>query len=420
MRLDPGNQNYLQDIVSSGLCVGCGLCQGLFGAETVRLAENNYDYFTPLQLKPLSREQRVLLSRCCPAVIVRKEGDATGEDPVWGPCRESIFAHACDPEIRFLGSSGGVVTAICVHLLEQGLADFILHVGASAENPLHNELKVSRCREEVLACAGSRYAPSAPLAGIGEMLDAPGRFAFVGKPCDVAALRQLGRHDSRVGEKVVAMLSFMCAGVPSLRGTYQVLEKFQVEPQQVASFRYRGEGWPGFTTAVLKDGAEHRMRYEESWGTILNRHLLLRCKICPDGSGEYADIVGADAWEGRSDGYPDFAERDGRSLVVARTVTGEELLRSCLHGGTLEMTGTVGLSDISAMQPYQANRKLNLLSRLCAMKVLGNPVPKYDDGTLLRAARRSSLAAHCKAFLGMLRREIKRKKMPEIVGGKGA
>src|SRR3712207_7050821 len=38
-----------------------------------------------------------------------------------------------------------------------------------------------------------------------------------------------------------------------------------------------------------------------------------RCKICPDGTGEFADIVCADAWYGK-DGYPDFAEREGRSL----------------------------------------------------------------------------------------------------------
>jgi coenzyme F420 hydrogenase subunit beta len=37
------------------------------------------------------------------------------------------------------------------------------------------------------------------------------------------------------------------------------------------------------------------MSYADSWGGILSRHVQFRCKICPDGTGGFADVVCADA-----------------------------------------------------------------------------------------------------------------------------
>lgn len=414
MGFDQNDINLLSHIVESGLCVGCGLCAGLFGEDTVTLEKNNQDYFTPVELKPLTREQRMLLSQVCPGICVKHTGDTTKNHPLWGPILHLSIAHASDSQIRYLGSSGGVISALSIYLLEAGLVDFILHIGTSLVNPLLNEIKVSRSREDVLSCAGSRYSPSAPLVTIGEMLNQAERFAFVGKPCDVAALRQLGRHDARVHEKVVVMLSFMCAGVPTLNGTTEILKQFGAEPHQVASFRYRGEGWPGFTKAVMKDGTIHQMSYEDSWGNILNRHLLLRCKICSDGTGEFADIVGADAWVGRDDGYPDFAEHDGRSLVFIRTEAGKQIFESCLKNGAVIKVSNTNLELVERMQPYQASRKKLILSRLIAMRVVGHCVPNYNITLLMRATLCAGLLKHLKSFIGMLLRELKRKSQTKI------
>lgn len=408
MALDPRDPGFLSAVVRSGLCMGCGLCEGLFGADAVRLAADGAGHLAPRQSAPLTQAQRSLLARLCPGLVVRHE-DGSRHHPLWGPCLEASVSHAVDPETRFRGSSGGVLTAVCIHLLEAGLADFVMQIGASSGDPLSNEVKISRSRAEILVNAGSRYAPSAPLALIDRMLNSPGRFVFVGKPCDVAALRRLGREDRRVGERVVAMLSFMCAGVPGRRGSEEILERFGVAGKKVASFRYRGEGWPGFIRAVLEDGTEHRMSYEQGWGTILNRHLPLRCKICVDGTGEFADMVGADAWHGRPDGFPDFGERDGRSLILARTETGRRLLELCVQGGALAPATPISLRDIEGMQPYQVNRRVGLLARLLALRLVGSAVPSYDKMALLRSALRGGPLLQLRSFLGMMRRELARK-----------
>ena len=62
------------------------------------------------------------------------------------------------------------------------------------------------------------------------------------------------------------MLSFFCAGVPSVRGTREILAKLQVREEELESFRFRGDGWPGFATARTNDGREARMSYAEFLG----------------------------------------------------------------------------------------------------------------------------------------------------------
>ena len=90
----------------------------------------------------------------------------------------------------------------------------------------------------------------------------------------------------------------------------------------MASFRYRGDGWPGFATVRLKDGREARMSYAESWGGILTNYVQFRCRISPDGTGGFADIACGDAWYADAKGYPLFEEAEGRSLIVSRTRQG--------------------------------------------------------------------------------------------------
>ena len=136
--------------------------------------------------------------------------------------------------------------------------------------------------------------------------------------------------------------------------------------------------------AVQNDGQVFETDYNSSWGTVLNRHLQFRCKICPDGTGEFADIVCADAWYGK-DGYPDFAERDGRSLILSRTAMGERLITNALAAGVLA-ADSLPVDDIARMQPYQVNRKQMVLGRVIATWLARGRAPRYRRLALLRNA----------------------------------
>jgi coenzyme F420 hydrogenase subunit beta len=267
----------------------------------------------------------------------------------------------------------------------------------------------SRTREEIFEGAGSRYAASSPLADIDLALSEPGRFAFVGKPCDVSALRQLARVDARVNEHVPVMLSFFCAGLPSHAGADRIIAEMGFSPDEVRTFRYRGDGWPGLTRAETHDGRVAVMRYEDSWGGQLSHEVQFRCKICPDAVGGVADVACADAWYGGETGYPQFEEQDGRSLIMTRTSIGDALLQRAVDDKKIEVE-PLPVEEIDLMQPGQARRKRLVATRLAACAATLQPTPGMRDLDVGRAARTASPTETARNWLGTVRRIVQNRR----------
>lgn len=397
----PGTPS-LARAVGGQLCSGCGLCAALApGALEMRLTAKGF--LRPAETGPVPHETDARIARLCPGLGLSVAPEGRRDHPLWGPHVAMHSGYATDPALRHAGSSGGALSAILAHLLESGAVDAVIQVGADPALPIGNRTVMSRDAADVLRSAGSRYAPSAPLAEIGECLASDLTYAFVGKPCDVAALRALEREDRRISERIPWLLTFFCAGVPSLHGAREVVARLGVAERDLAAFRYRGNGWPGHATATRRDGTEARMSYAESWGGILSRHLQFRCKICPDGTGGFADVVCADAWETDARGYPLFEEREGVSLVMSRTARGEALVRAAEAGGRLALA-PFDAAALEAMQPGQTQRRRFALARLLALRLVWRPAPRYRGFHLLRNALRAGLRGNLRNFLGTLRR----------------
>lgn len=396
----------LADVVGADLCSGCGICEAISGHDRVRMEIDHKGFYRPqiLQADPDAWQE---IKQVCPGVGVRQEWNSNPSEleTLWGPVRSARVGYSTDEQIRWQASSGGALSTLLVHLLETGKADFVVHVGVRGSDPCLASACKSYSREQVLGNAGSRYAPTAPLVDLTEMLEGEqSRFAFVGKPCDVAALRAYGKLNPRVGQRVVAYISFFCAGTPSMLATYNLVSALGVERDDLGLLRYRGHGWPGRATAVDLRGREHTMSYDDSWGKILGPTLQFRCKICPDGTGELADIAFGDAWYVKG-GRPCFEERDGRSLILARTASGQHFLEEAESAGYL-MTEEFDLQDLGSMQPYQKARRRAIAPRFLALRLAGKPLPRYEGFHLVRNARDAGLWSSLRQFGGMLRRVI--------------
>ena len=222
-------------------------------------------FLRPEQVDELSVKEEQLIASTCPGIVLIQDSEEGTDHPIWGPLVALRAGSATDASLRHHASSGGVLSALLLYLVETKIVDYVVHTAASDVSPIENMIVESANRAGVFTAAGSRYAPSAPLAALHRQLAQPGRFALVAKPCDVAAVKALGRYDPRIEEKIPIVLSFFCGGVPSVHGARQILSRLDVREQEVASFRYRGDGWPGFATARLKDGREVGMSYAESW-----------------------------------------------------------------------------------------------------------------------------------------------------------
>jgi len=398
----------IDDVVNKNLCAGCGICTVIFKDPAARMKIYADGFFRPQPIRKFDHLEAELFNTVCPGITVSHVHRDSSFTPTWGPVKEVSTGHAMDDEVRHKGSSGGIVSALAIHLLETGQVQGVLHIVPSDQNPFENIAQISRTREDVLRGAGSRYAPAAPLLRLSECLDQEGAFAFIGKPCDVAALKSLMQSDHEIEKKFPVLIAFMCAGTPSLQGSKEIVREMGFDPSEVSKFRYRGNGWPGMARAETIDGRTAEMDYDTSWGRILGRYQQFRCKICADGTGEFADVSCADAWNTDEKGYPLFTEDAGRSLVFARSEAGLKLIRDAEKHKKILLSAS-SLADAEKMQPYQVQRKRTLLARLLGFTLAFKAVSNYKNMGLFGSIKEMSFIKQIRAFAGSWLRGLKLK-----------
>lgn len=376
-------------VVDAGNCSGCGVCTQLDAGLTMALAGDGF-----LRPHRVARSQAAggdaaeavrLFRQSCPGVAVRApHPPGIRRHPTMGPVVSAWQAWASDAELRHLGSSGGVLTALADWLVRTGQANQVIGARADVSAPRRTVSVSIQTRAEAIASAGSRYAPTAngahPLAQ-----DAQG--GFIGKPCEVTAVRALGRARG-ADAAVPLLLSFFCAGTPSQTATDDLVQQLGVRAgTPLASLWYRGHGWPGSFTATTVDGTVVASSYDESWGVHLGPAVQWRCKICPDGVGEASDITAADFWRTDDQGYPEFAEGPGVSALLARTQRGHDVVLRAIDEGVI-VASPIDVADLAHVQPLQRNRRETLLGRLVGAALGGRRAPRYRGFSLLSLARR--------------------------------
>ncbi len=374
--------NNVQDVVSWRLCLGCGACISACPEGALTLIDVEEDGLRP-KVSPGKCAGCGECIRVCPGVGIEtshSDGQPIRElHAAWGPVLEVWEGCAGDPEIRFHGSSGGIATALSLFCLERRQMAGVLHIGPDSGNPLANTAVVSRNRAELMVRTGSRYAPAAPCTGLASLTAGGRPYVFVGKPCDAAAVRKWQAVNEESRGRIGVVISIFCAGTPSTRGTKRILEKLSVRPDEVMDIRYRGRGWPG-RTAVRTNGTsqgERSMSYEESWGDILSKHTQFRCRLCPDSTGQPADISCGDPW------YRSVEPDDpGRSLVLVRTDVGRAIVREAMTAGYVQLE-RVGPDTLPKSQRALLRRRQHLWGRLLAFRVFRVPVPRYRGFSLL-------------------------------------
>ncbi len=379
----PTPTDRLYAIVEQGLCIGCGLCESVAGGDSVKMAAQPSGYEHPVVVGDLAAATVDTIYDVCPGTRVdglpsRLLAEGTDVDAVWGPWRRIVRAWAGDPEVRYEGSTGGVLTALGQFLLRSGRVECVLHTRASSVDPTFGEATLSFTEAQVLDAAGSRYGPTATLVDVCAVLDRGEPFAFIGKPCDIAALRNLARYDARVDELVRYWLTPVCGGWGPPPFTDRVLERMGVRKSELTGFRYRGRGCPGPTRAETASGAVE-MHYLDYWGDDASQWSLpWRCKICPDGIGESADLAASDTWPGGSPTRQDSETDPGTNAVIARTEVGQELLEAAAAAGAITIERDIDPAAMTEYQPHQVSKKQVVASRLAGIGDEGRFVPSYE------------------------------------------
>lgn len=260
-------------------------------------------------------------------------------------------------------------------LLEEDEIDAVLHVkpGASTSDRLFT-FGVSETVDELNAGAKTRYYPVEMSGVLTHVLENPGRYAVVGVPCFIKAIRLSQVEQPVLRERIRFCVGLVCGHFKSTRFAEALAWEQGVEPSEIAAidFRVKSEERSDrySVTVTGSDGTTATTPTTElsvtDWGMGFFKYTA--CDYCDDVLGETADISFGDAW------LPEFTpDPRGDNIVVARSVEARDFFNR--NRGDLQLT------DITAERAGQSqdaglrHRREGLAYRLARDLESGRPVP---------------------------------------------
>ena len=351
------------NIVQKGWCTGCGICELVCPSNAVEMF---YDKIRGIYY-PLIRAHRcnncgLCLKVCFGAMIssVNYEKMRTYES-ILGKYLACYIGFATDKKIRFKASSGGIVTALLVFLLENKYVDGAIVTKIEAGNPPLAKAFVAKSKEEIIAASGSKYCPVL-LNDAFKSLEPGKRYVFVGLPCQIFAVKRLAEFNKFVKDSIKLYIGLFCGGTPSYNGTIYLLRKYGLKDHNIQQIRYRGEGWPG-SLRIQTRSESLNIPYTEYWPLISPWFHLSICMICIFGLSPQSDISCGDAW------FPELVKKDkqGTSILVSRSDFGNKVLHEAEERHAVKLQQIHPSSVIKAQKAmilfkhYRLNARLRVL-----------------------------------------------------------
>jgi len=396
----------LSDVVRRRMCTGCGACVFACPPGMVSLRDVISSGLRPVFNGGCGDSEQY--ADICPGARTTAdlaEVAGTGskiQDPYLGSFMEQWEGWAADPSIRMQGSSGGLLTALALYCIEAGGMAGVLHSGMDPDKPWCNRTVLSCSREEIIRNAGSRYSPASPCEGLDLVESAERPCAFIGKPTDATAVQLLRKVNPELHGKLGLIMSFFCAGTPSMQGTLDLLRKLDINPEELVFLRYRGNGWPGGFEVITKDGRRAFVPYDEAW-SCLSHYKPIRENLDPDSFGRNADISCGDAWH-----IKDREGNSGVSVAVVRTEIGRSIIHTAEKAGYVVLR-SVAPEQILAGQRYLVDKQRELYGRLLALRVFNIPHTEFTGFALKASWHQLPYLKRVKTLLGTVRRIIKRR-----------
>ena len=385
MNSDKEAVETIEQIAINDLCTGCGTCVAMCPKEAIemRIDERKGIYV------PKMNEEKCnscgLCRRVCPGHSVDFKAlnlEIFGKEPedvLIGNYQGCYLGHATDDNLRYNAASGGVVTALLLFALEKGIIDGALVTRMSEENPLEPQPFIARTKEEIIYACKSKYCPVPANIVLREILKEDGRFAVVGLPCHIHGVRKAESVNKKLKEKIVLHVGIFCSHSDTFWQTEFLLNKLGLKEEDVAKIDYRGEGWPGMMSVLLKDGRKVSVPYSEASSLHgLWLHALLRCTLCCDLTAELADVSCGDAW------LPETLanEKMGESIVISRTEIGEALCLEAVQDRYIMIEKTSAYKVKQCGDMMQTKKK-DIKVRFFIQRLFNKAIPTYNT-TLLR------------------------------------
>ncbi|HMO02732.1 MAG TPA: Coenzyme F420 hydrogenase/dehydrogenase, beta subunit C-terminal domain [Oligoflexia bacterium] len=380
----------LARIIDGGLCHRCGTCIGICPTKVLAKDQEDYPYVQNLS----ACTDCDLCVKVCPGDEFdfkrnhqRVFGEAGEIADTHGHFSEASIAYASDPQIQQRSTSGGLVTAILLYLIESRKIDGALVIVSDEEELWRGKPLIARNREQILAAMKSKYAISPTNELFSEIRSMPGKYAIVGLPCQIHGFRKAVELDKRLAERIVLAIGLFCHAAiehDALRIIWDSLGEYK---ERAISYISRVGKHPGTPHIQLDDGSLRPVYFpEKKWyrptsmeiiNIVYRLYTPKRCLTCFDALAEFADIAIGDPWLAPPHNGVDFSK--GWSFALIRTKIGEKIYKDALQAGYFaeeKITKREALACNTMMAGEKRHRAFRSIETL---KRQGKPIPAYGE-----------------------------------------
>lgn len=317
---------------------------------------------------------------------------AASQSDLLGRYESAYVGYVAESNFREKGSSGGLVTWVAAELMRQGLVDGVAHVvpnEAGGGGPLFR-YTISRDIDALRLGAKSRYYP-VELSGVLDIIrETPGRYAIVGIPCFIKAVRLRCSEDPVLKERIGLTIGLFCGHMKSARMTESFALQMGVDLGEVERLDYRTKNpdrpanWYR-AEFIMRDGTIHGQDWwhlvDGDWGAGFFQYSA--CNFCDDVVAETADISLGDAWL-----EPYSSDGRGTNVVIVRSRSLALLVQEAIAKGRLTLSSVDEAFVIATQAAGFRHRREGLAFRLQWPRLGLRPRKRVDQASHALAARR--------------------------------
>ncbi|MEM4431846.1 MAG: Coenzyme F420 hydrogenase/dehydrogenase, beta subunit C-terminal domain [Desulfurococcaceae archaeon] len=315
----------------SKVCCGCAACSLICPSGVKMEFSLETGIFNPVLEGECSNCE--LCIKICPLRNIFSENNSISLENLIGKYMRIYLGYARDNGIRIRASSGGVATALLIHMLNSRVIDGAVAVSM---NRYFAKPVFVKSIDEVLETTGSKYVQVPLLEVFKNIPRDTEKIAVVGLPCHIRALTLLKKTVSDLDKKIYVSIGLFCSRTINYYGLEALIKKIGVRDfKDVVEIKFRTGGWPGYLRVKLESGRVISIPYFKYWRPLFSTYFFtpLSCLLCSDLFNEYSDISLGDPW------IPEIlrSESRGLSIIVTRSTIGEEIVRKAVEDGYIEI-----------------------------------------------------------------------------------
>lgn len=324
----------VESVAADHLCLSCGACQSVCKRHSIQFQETIGGFLFPVIDKSTCIDCGLCYSVCPGVHCSRLFSQKTIQDPFIGEIISCRVGRSANETIFTNSQSGGIATALLVHLLESGRVSGAV-VATMQGRPPRGSVMLARTVDEIKGAQKSKYLPVPMLSLVSDIRESDGQLAFIGLPCHMHGLQNLLSLYPDLESKIGIRIGLFCDCIQTNAVIDFFSNKATNQPVKYLVFKDKlRPSYPGNPVVTCNDGSE----------VVLNASLRLevkdfftppRCRLCFDRINASADIVLGDPH-----GIRNIDRKHGETLVLTRTERGEKEVCAAENAGYIKTRKT--------------------------------------------------------------------------------